>query len=69
MLPIFCRFALFLTGTAQLKILKDIGIGFIFSGWFMIWIISLVKREESTAKSIVMIIMGVVVLLAPLYFL
>lgn len=69
-IPIFIGLLVFLTGSTSasgIKALSHLGIGLMLFGWFVTWVIRLVKREESTFKSIAMTLIGVFVLIAYMY--
>ena len=65
-LPIFIGFLVFLTGSVSasgIKVLRHLGIGLSLFGWFVTWVVALVKGEDNAFKSIVMILIGVFVLI------
>lgn len=60
--PIGIGLLIFLTGSVSasgIKGLQHLGIGLISFGWFLTWVIGLVKGEEDAAKSIGMIVIGI----------
>jgi len=60
----------FLTGSVSasgIKFLHHLGIGLMLFGWFVTWVVDLVKGEENVLKSIVMILIGVSGLIAYIY--
>lgn len=53
-LLVFCTGSVLATG---IKILQHVGIGLVFFGWCVVWVKELVN--ESTPKSIAMIVLGI----------
>ncbi|MEK4486084.1 hypothetical protein MHH81_10910 [Psychrobacillus sp. FSL H8-0484] len=69
-IPIFIGLLVFLTGSVSasgIEVLRHLGIGLTFFGWFVNWLVGLIKGEEKAFKSIVMILIGVSVLIAYIY--
>jgi hypothetical protein len=69
-IPIFFGLLVFLTGSVSapgIKVLHDFGIGLMLFGWFVTWVVGLVKGEENPLKSIAMILIGVSGLIAYIY--
>lgn len=69
-IPGFIGFLVYLTGSvvaSDIKVLRDLGIALALFGWFVIWVVGLIKGEESTFKCIAMISIGISVLIAYIY--
>lgn len=63
---------LFLSGSeavAGLKAVQHAGMASAFFGWIVLWIGNLVTKAESAAKSLSMIAIGILVLVANIYLL
>ena len=69
-IPSFIGLLVYLTGSvaaSDIKVLRDLGIALALFGWFVIWIVGLIKGEENTFKCIAMILIGISVLIAYIY--
>lgn len=69
-IPIFIGLLVFLTGSVSasgIKVLRHLGICLMLFGWFVTWVVGLVKGEENALKSIAMILIGVFGLIAYIY--
>lgn len=69
-IPMFVGLLVFLSGSvlaSGLTVLRHLGIGLMLFGWFVPWVVGLVKGEKKAFKSIAMILIGVSVLIAYVY--
>ncbi|WP_342598248.1 hypothetical protein MHB48_11705 [Psychrobacillus sp. FSL H8-0483] len=69
-IPSFIGLLVFLTGSvlaSGIKVLRHLGIGLMLIGWFVTWVVGLLKGEENAFKSIAMILIGVSGLIAYIY--
>lgn len=69
-IPSFIGLLVYLTGSvaaSDIKVLRDLGIALALFGWFVIWVVGLIKGEENTFKCIAMILIGISVLIAYIY--
>ena len=69
-IPIFIGLLILLTGfvlASSINVISHLGIGLMLFGWFVIWVVGLIKGEEKAFKSIVMILIGVSLLITYIY--
>lgn len=61
-LPLIIGFLVFLTGSVFAlgsRIMQNFGISLVFFGWFVLWVVNLMKKNESVTKSLSMIVIGI----------
>lgn len=59
--PLVIGFLVFLSGSVLalgLKVVQHFGIGLVFFGWLVMWLVNLISKEKSMTKSLFMIIAG-----------
>ena len=68
--PLTIGLLVFFTGSVSapgIKVLQHSGMGLMFFGWCVMWVWELLNKNKSTVKSIVMLIMGILGVVAYIY--